>query len=83
MVSMTKEYRKAYYEKNKKKIQETMNKEIECDVCHKKIKQCRLNRHQQTKKCKDSMREKESRDLQEIKKEIDELRNLINQKISK
>lgn len=81
MVSMSKKYRQEYYEKNKNKIKESMNKEIECNICKKMIKHCRLNRHQQSKKCKDSLKEKEKSDIQELKQEIEELKNLINQKI--
>ena len=74
---MSKEYQHEYYENNKTRILETMNQEIECDVCKCKVKKCRLNRHKKTKKCQLANHKEQVGDIQQLKKQIDELKELI------
>lgn len=78
MVTMSKEYRKEYYEKNKSRIIETMNVETKCAICGCTVQKCKLKRHQKTRKCKDKLNEGKQNDIQQLKDEIKELRNIIN-----
>lgn len=51
MVSMSKEYRKEYYEKNKQKYLNAAKIKVECDVCECQVIRCKLSRHKKSKKC--------------------------------
>jgi hypothetical protein len=79
MVKMSKEYQKEYYKNNKERILETMNREVECDICKCLERKCKLNRHKQTNKCK-STNDKKLNDpnvIDELKTQINEIKQMI------
>ena len=78
MVTMSKEYRKEYYEKNKQKIIEQMKTEVQCEICHEKIRKCRINRHQKTKKCQDKLKDEKLDDIQQLKEQYKELKAVVD-----
>lgn len=77
MVSMTKEYRQEYYKNNKERILESMNKEVDCDVCGCKVRKCRLNKHKNTKKCQLTKIPKEIAQIEQLTNQINELKELM------
>jgi hypothetical protein len=79
MVKMSKEYQKEYYEKNKGRILETMNREVECDVCKCIVRKCKLNRHKKSNKCKLASVQKinDPNVIDELKEQINELKLLV------
>lgn len=48
--SISKEYKKKYYEENKEKILSKMYEKKHCDVCDKMVPKCNFNRHCRSKK---------------------------------
>jgi hypothetical protein len=79
MVKMSKEYQKEYYEKNKERILETMNREVQCDVCKSFVRKCKLNRHKQTNKCKSANDQKlnDPNVVDELKAQMNEIKLMI------
>ncbi len=62
---------------------ESMNVEVECNICGCKLKKCRLGRHQKSRKCKEKLNEGKLKEIQQLKEEIKQLKDMvltINQK---
>ncbi len=53
-----------------------MNREVECDICGCKVRKCRLNRHKKTKKCQLAKIPKETSQIEQLKNQIVELKEL-------
>ena len=49
-------YFKDYYNDNKKRIRENMNRLVFCIYCNENIKKCNLPRHERTKKHSDNIK---------------------------
>jgi hypothetical protein len=47
-----KEYRKAYYQKNKQQLNAKTCEKVACDICNKQIVKKYVNKHKETPKCK-------------------------------
>jgi hypothetical protein len=76
---MSEEYHKEYYKKNKGRILETMNREVECDVCKCTVRKCKLNRHKKTNKCKSAINQKlnDPDVIDELKAQINEIKLML------
>jgi len=68
----TPEYNKAYYEKNKDKIKNTLKEKCWCPLCGRMVSYQRLNNHKLTSICKGNRKDPEI-----IKEHIREVKHLM------
>lgn len=67
-----KEYRKQYYQQNKKAILSKLYKKVECEICGRKVNHQQLKRHQKLPICRPKQNETD-----ELKEQIESLRKKI------
>jgi hypothetical protein len=75
------EYNKKYYTENKKRIADMLLTKIQCPHCNKMITKSNLERHTQSDICarrKEKLNQHSTADLNDLQKQIDELKSLIN-----
>jgi phage terminase large subunit GpA-like protein len=75
------EYNKKYYTENKKRIADMLLAKIQCPHCKKMITKSNLERHTQSDICarrKEKLSQPSTVDLNDLQKQINELKSLIN-----
>lgn len=68
-----KEYRKQYYQQNKKAILSKLYKKVECEICGRKVNHQQLKRHQKLPICRPKQNE-----IDELKAQIRSLAKKID-----
>ncbi len=71
----TPEYNKAYYEKNKAKIGESLKQQCVCELCGRSVSHQRMKRHQATSIC---LGNRKNNNYSELKEQVERLKQLLS-----
>lgn len=71
------DYNKQYYTKNKAKILSKLLEKVECEHCGRRVNHQNLKKHQSSPICIGKRKKLDSSDVEGLKKQIDELKELI------